>query len=357
MEQKFMRGLVKATMGPGELVYREDLPIPEINDDEVLIKVHCTAICGTDLHILDWDEWTQKRVKKPVTLGHETAGDIVAVGKNVKDRKVGDRVSCESHIPCGHCYFCENNMPHICKNVELFGITQDGAFAEYAKIRSDCTFLIPDDLSYEAACLFEPMGAGVHGAENANVKGKTVLVSGCGPIGLAAISACKHFGASMLIVCARTDSKLTVAKEMGADLVFNTKKVDLAQEIMELTDGIGVDVAIDVTGSEDAIHTALRCLRAGGDLVGVGLPTKPVTFDLGNEILYREIHLTGVSGRMIWKTWEDFAEIMNGPYFDTEKVLGEKYAMIDYKDAFARSRSGAPGKNLIYPDASLIPEK
>ncbi|MBR0352007.1 MAG: alcohol dehydrogenase catalytic domain-containing protein [Oscillospiraceae bacterium] len=353
MDQKSMRGLVKDTMGPGELVYRDDLPIPEIGDDDVLIKIHCTAICGTDLHIIDWDEWTQKRVKKPVVTGHETAGDIVAVGKNVKNRRVGDRVSCESHVPCGSCFFCKNGMPHICKNVELFGITQDGAFAEYAKIRSDCTFLIPDGLPYEAGCLFEPMGAGVHGAEVANVKGKSVLVSGCGPIGLAAISACKQFGASTLIVCARTDSKLEVAKEMGADIIFNTNKVDLVHKIMELTDGIGVDVAIDVSGSGDAIHTALQCLRAGGDFVGVGLPTKPVTFDLANEILYREIHFTGISGRLIWRTWDDFAEVMNGPYFDYRKVLGGKFAIEDYKEAFARSRSGAPGKNLIYPDSFL----
>lgn len=155
-----MRGLVKAVAAPSSLVYHDDLPIPQIKDDEVLIKVHCTAICGSDIHILDWDEWSKKRIKPPVTLGHETSGDIVAVGKNVTDRKVGDRVSCESHIPCGSCYFCTHGMPHICKDIQLFGCTQNGAFAEYAAIRSDCTFLLPDDVSYEAACMFEPMGAG-----------------------------------------------------------------------------------------------------------------------------------------------------------------------------------------------------
>ena len=137
-----MCGLVKEVNAPSGLVYHTDLPIPEINDDEVLIKVHCSAICGTDLHIMEWDEWSQKRIKAPVTVGHETAGEIVAVGKNVTERKVGDRVSCESHIPCGECYFCKNGMPHICKNVKLFGCTQNGAFAEYAKIRWDCTFLL-----------------------------------------------------------------------------------------------------------------------------------------------------------------------------------------------------------------------
>ena len=186
-----MCGLVKEVNAPSGLVYHTDLSIPEINDDEVLIKVHCSAICGTDLHIMEWDEWSQKRIKAPVTVGHETAGEIVAVGKNVTERKVGDRVSCESHIPCGECYFCKNGMPHICKNVKLFGCTQNGAFAEYAKIRWDCTFLLEDDVTDEAACMFEPMGAGIHGVEAAEVNGKTVLVSGCGPIGLTAISASK----------------------------------------------------------------------------------------------------------------------------------------------------------------------
>ena len=194
-----MCGLVKEVNAPSGLVYQTDLPIPEINDDEVLIKVHCSAICGTDLHIMEWDEWSQKRIKAPVTVGHETAGEIVAVGKNVTERKVGDRVSCESHIPCGECYFCKNGMPHICKNVKLFGCTQNGAFAEYAKIRWDCTFLLEDDVTDEAACMFEPMGAGIHGVEAAEVNGKTVLVSGCGPIGLTAISASKTFGAVKVI--------------------------------------------------------------------------------------------------------------------------------------------------------------
>ena len=209
-----MCGLVKEVNAPSGLVYHTDLPIPEINDDEVLIKVHCSAICGTDLHIMEWDEWSQKRIKAPVTVGHETAGEIVAVGKNVTERKVGDRVSCESHIPCGECYFCKNGMPHICKNVKLFGCTQNGAFAEYAKIRWDCTFLLEDDVTDEAACMFEPMGAGIHGVEAAEVNGKTVLVSGCGPIGLTALSASKTFGAVKVIACDLIDENLEGKREV-----------------------------------------------------------------------------------------------------------------------------------------------
>ena len=249
-----MCGLVKEVNAPSGLVYHTDLPIPEINDDEVLIKVHCSAICGTDLHIMEWDEWSQKRIKAPVTVGHETAGEIVAVGKNVTERKVGDRVSCESHIPCGECYFCKNGMPHICKNVKLFGCTQNGAFAEYAKIRWDCTFLLEDDVTDEAACMFEPMGAGIHGVEAAEVNGKTVLVSGCGPIGLTAISASKTFGAvkvNSVSIEAAQNWHLTA---FGDKATLAREKVDSNKFGFQLSVGDGVAAATD---NKDASKQAL----------------------------------------------------------------------------------------------------
>ena len=314
-----MCGLVKEVNAPSGLVYQTDLPIPEINDDEVLIKVHCSAICGTDLHIMEWDEWSQKRIKAPVTVGHETAG-------------------------------CKNGMPHICKNVKLFGCTQNGAFAEYAKIRWDCTFLLEDDVTDEAACMFEPMGAGIHGVEAAEVNGKTVLVSGCGPIGLTAISASKTFGAVKVIACDLIDEKLEVAKKMGADAVLNSAKCDLPAEVRTLTGGVGVDAAIDITGAEPALNSALKCLRAAGRLVCVGLPTKPITFhDMTDDLVYREVQLTGVSGRKIWETWEDFAKVMKGPYFKLDQVIGGRFPMKDFEAALAQIHSGVPGKMILYP--------
>lgn len=346
-----MRGLVKENAGPGGLVYHNDLPVPQIGDDEVLIKIYCTAVCGTDIHILEWDEWSAKRIKPPVILGHETAGVIVAVGKDVKERKVGDRVSCETHIPCGKCYFCKNGMPHICGDIQLFGCTQEGAFAEYTKIRWDCTFLLDEDVSYEAACMFEPMGAGVHGVESAHVEGKTVLVSGCGAIGLTAISASKTFGAKMVIACDLLDTRLEVAKEMGADVVFNSGSCDLVAEVKKLTGGLGVDAAIDVTGAGPAINTDLKCLRAAGRMVCVGLPTKPVTLqDMTDDLIYREIELTGVSGRLIWDTWKDFAAVMKGPYYKLDRMIGGKYVLEDFEKALEEIRKGTPGKMLLYPN-------
>lgn len=344
-----MRGLVKETAGPGKFQYHTDLPIPQIGDDEVLIKVHCTAICGTDLHIMDWDKWSQSRVVTPIIPGHETAGDIVAVGKNVRDRKVGDRVSCETHIPCGTCWFCRNGLSHICKNVKLFGVTENGAFAEYTKIRSDCTFLLDDDISYEAACMFEPMGAGVHGVEDAQVQGKIVLVSGCGPIGLTAVSACKTFGARQVIACDLVDERLATASEMGADVVINSGSCDLVAEVRRLTGGAGVDAAIDITGAAPAINNSLRCVRAAGKLVCVGLPTKNVEMDLTNDLIYREVQMTGVSGRKIWDTWTDFAKVMKGPYYKLNKVMGNRFRLEEFDQALEQIHSGVPGKMIVYP--------
>ena len=354
MTAEKMIGLVKERPEKGDFVLKRDLPVPEIGDDEVLIKVHCTAICGTDMHIMEWDRWSQLRVKTPFIPGHETSGVIVKKGKNVTGRQIGDRVSCETHIPCGKCWFCKNGMPHICSNVRLFGATENGAFAEFAKIRADSTFVLDDSISFEAACLFEPLGAGVHGVEAAGVNGKTVLVSGCGPIGLTAVSACKTFGAEMVIACDLDDGRLETALEMGADHIVNSGKKDLREEVLRLTDGIGVDSAIDITGAGGAIRAGLRCVRAAGTMVCVGLPTEDVALDLTNDLIYREIKLTGISGRKIWETWKDFSKVMNGPYFRAEKVMGQKFALTDYRKAFEAIRAGTPGKMILYPDPEDI---
>ena len=201
--------------------------------------------------------------------------------------------------------------------------------------------------------MFEPMGAGVHGVEAAQVEGKTVLVSGCGPIGMTAISACKTFGATKVFACDLLDSRLAIAKDMGADYVFNSAQVDLPAEILRLTDGLGADAAIDITGAQAAINADLKCLRAAGRMVCVGLPSGPVTLqDMTDDLIYREVTLTGVSGRLIWDTWQDFAKVMSGPYYKLDKIIGGRYTLEQYEDALAAIRQGVPGKMLLYPNAS-----
>ena len=345
-----MRGLVKEINGPSQLVFHDDLPVPEISDTEVLVKVYYGNICGTDLHIEEWDTWSQLRVKAPVITCHEIVGTIAEVGKDVTDRREGQRVAIEPMIPCGKCYLCTHGMSNICKDIRILGVTDNGGFAEYVKVPADYTFPLDDEITFEAAALMQPMGTGVYGAEMAEVKGKNVLISGCGSLGLAAVSACRVFGAKRIIAVDVKDSQVELALEMGADVAFNSMEHDVCGRIMELTDSVGVDAAIDISGVEAAILSDIKAVRPGGIFVGVGLPTKKIALDLTNDVFYREVRITGVSGRKVWRTWNNFAAILKSPFFKADRFIGGIYPLSDYQSAFAAARSGVPGKMLLHPE-------
>ena len=344
-----MRGICKTRPGVGA-EYREDLPIPQISDDQVLIKVHATAICGTDLHLYHWNEYAQKRMTDlPMVFGHETAGEIVEIGKNVTGYQLGDRISVETHVPCNHCWQCRNGNPHICENQHVFGVTDPGAFAEYAPVHKDCIVRLKDDISYEMGAMLEAMGAGVHGVEVARVRGKRVLVSGCGPIGLMTIGACKAHGASRIIVCDLIEEKLEIAKTMGADITVNSRDVDLPAFVRSQTDGVGADAVIDITGNPHAIRAGLKAVRKGGIFVSVGLPDGEVGINLTEDIIYREVIYTGVSGRLMFETWEDCMNILQSPGFSLEPVVGGIYPFRDFEKALDALKQGVPGKMILVP--------
>ena len=344
-----MRGICKMRPGAGA-EYREDLPIPQISDDQVLIKVHATAICGTDLHLYHWNEYAQKRMTDlPMVFGHETAGEIVEIGKNVTGYQLGDRISVETHVPCNHCWQCRNGNPHICENQHVFGVTDPGAFAEYAPVHKDCIVRLKDDISYEMGAMLEAMGAGVHGVEVARVRGKRVLVSGCGPIGLMTIGACKAHGASQVIACDLIEQKLEIAKAMGADITVNSRLVDLPAFVRSQTDGVGADAVIDITGNPHAIRAGLKAVRKGGIFVSVGLPDGEVGINLTEDIIYREVIYTGVSGRLMFETWEDCMNILQSPGFSLEPVVGGIYPFRDFEQALDALKQGVPGKMILVP--------
>lgn len=344
-----MRGICKMSAGPG-WEYRTDLPIPSIKDDEVLMKVHATAVCGTDMHIIAWNEWAANRMKDlPVVFGHETAGEVVQVGAAVKNLKVGDRISVETHIPCGHCFQCRTGNPHICENMQVFGVSVPGAFAEYAPVPAGCAVPLAEGISYEMGSMLEAMGAGVHGVERADVKGKTVLISGCGPIGLMAIGACRVHGAAKIVACDLFDEKLALAKTMGADITVNSGKEDVIKAVLAATEGHGADAAVDISGSGRAIVSGLKSLRKGGILVSVGLPNGEIPIDLTEDIIYREITYTGISGRRMFETWDDCMDILRAPGFSLEPVIGGTYPLEDFQKAIDAIQSGAPGKMILVP--------
>lgn len=344
-----MRGICKMRPGAGA-EYRTDIPIPAIRPDEVLLKVHATAVCGTDVHLYNWNEYARTRMKKlPIVFGHETAGEIVEVGADATQWRVGDRISVETHIPCGECRQCRMGNAHICENMKIFGVTEPGAFAEYAPVRADCAVRLDDVLSYEQGAMLEAMGAGVHGVEKAQVRGKSVLVSGCGPIGLMVIGACRAHGAKKIIACDLFEEKLARARQMGADItVLSRDAQTLLDTVRAETDG-GADAAIDITGNGKAINTGLQALRKAGIFVSVGLPDGEIPINLTEDIIYREIVYTGVSGRRMFETWDDCMNILKTPGFSLAPVIGGVYPMEEFEQALAAIRGGAPGKMILIP--------
>lgn len=342
-----MYGLVKAAPVPGAQI-QENLPIPSIGARDILVKVRAAAICGTDSHIMAWTPYAQQRVPTPMVFGHEFSGDVVMVGADVTEVQVGDKVAGETHIPCNNCRMCKSDKRHICENMKIIGVHVPGAFAEYISFPVDCAFKLAPDFSYETGALLEPMGVAVHGVDCGDVCGKSVVINGCGPIGLMAVGAAKAWGAKQVIALDIIDEKLRVATEMGADIVINSRTTDAAAEVMRLTDG-GADVALDYTGAVPAIKSLFHMITNGGRIVLVGLPNDPIELDLTSEIIYKEAVVVGSTGRLMYKTWEQCIELINSGKFNIAPVIAGKYALRDFEQAFDAITAGKPGKMLLFP--------
>lgn len=342
-----MYGLVKTAPIPGAEI-QENLPIPEVGPRDILVKVRASAICGTDSHIMAWTEYAQKRVPTPMVFGHEFSGDVVQIGSEVKEVSVGDRVAGETHIPCNHCKMCKSNKRHICENMKIIGVHVPGAFAQYISFPVDCAFKLEKDFDYINGALLEPMGVAVHGVDCAEVSGKTVVINGCGPIGLMAVGAAKAFGAKTVIALDVIDEKLKIAEQMGADVTLNSSKVDAPEKIVSLTAG-GADIAIDYTGVIPAIQSMFRMIIKGGRIVLVGLPNGKISLDLSEDVIYKEATIIGSTGRLMYKTWDQCIALIKSGKFRMEPVIAGKYALRDFQKAFDAIKAGVPGKMLLIP--------
>ena len=346
---KTMRGILKE-LPNDSAVYHENLPIPVIGDRDVLVRVHAAAICGTDLHIMHWSQYAEDRLTLPMVFGHEFAGEIVEVGAKVTGYQVGDRIAGETHIPCNTCHQCKTGHRHICENMKIIGVQAPGAFCDYISVPVDCLYKLSDDISYEMGAMLEPMGVAVHGVTDGEVENQFVVILGCGPIGLMAVGAAKAMGARQVVAVDIVAEKLTLAKQMGADYIVNSKDENLAQLVKSYTDGIGADVVIDYTGSGPAISGGFAALRKGGRFVMVGLPGKKVELDLSECIIYKEATVKGATGRLMYETWETCAELLSKKRIDLRPVIGGIYPMRDFEKAFDALYSGAPGKMLLIPE-------
>ena len=343
-----MCGVVKDRPEAGA-VWHEDLSVPKVGPRDVLVRVRAAAICGTDQHIFSWTPYAQSRLKLPMVFGHEFAGDIVETGSQVTEFHPGQRVAGETHIPCNECYMCRSNRRHNCMNMKIIGVHAAGCFAEYISFPADCVYVLHDELSYEHGCMLEPMGVAVHGVSRAEVTGQTVLIYGAGPIGLMAVGAAKVRKAKKIFCADLFDSKLKVAKAVGADVIVNTKDEELQDIIYQETEGMGVDLVIDYTGNNQALKSGFACLRKNGTFVVVGLPSKDITLDWTNDIIYKEASVYGVTGRLMYETWDECIEILNSPEYKLDKMIGGIYPLKNYEKAFKDIEMGIPGKLILIP--------
>jgi threonine 3-dehydrogenase len=292
---------------PKEGLEIKEAPVPEIKDDEVLIKVRATSICGTDVHIYKWDQWAQQRIGKnvPYIFGHEVAGEIVGMGRSVKGLAEGDHVSAETHISCGYCFQCKTGSEHICQNVKILGVDTNGAFAQYLALPYRNAWVNDKKIPHWVATAQEPLGNAVHTVFDGEIAGKTVTIFGMGPIGVCAVGLCRLAGASKVIAVDHHESRLKFAKEFGADVMIDNgaEGVDVRKEIMDATDGFGADVFLEMAGSPAALNDGLTTLKAGGRASILGVFAKPVELDVNNSVVFKGARISGINGRKMFDTW------------------------------------------------------
>jgi threonine 3-dehydrogenase len=328
----------------------QEVPVPPIGALDVLVRVSATSICGTDLHIYGWDRWSQGRIKPPVTLGHEFCGIVERVGEDVSAVKPGDFVSAEMHVNCGHCHQCRLGEAHICQNLRIIGIDLDGAFAEFVKIPATNIWKLDDAIPEHYAAILDPLGNAVHTVLAGAIAGQTVLVTGCGPIGLMSIAVAKACGSSTVFATETNEHRRLMAEEMGADHVINPLSENPVKKILDATGGTGVDVLLEMSGQPAAIQQGFKALRAGGRASLLGIPTENVPLDLVQDVIFKGATVQGIYGRRMYGTWVQMTALLKAGRVNLEPLFGERMVLDDFEAAFVKLNSGLAGKILMYPN-------
>ncbi|ELZ5940636.1 L-threonine 3-dehydrogenase [Providencia vermicola] len=338
-----MKALSKLKAEPG--IWMTDVPKPELGHNDVMIKIRKTAICGTDVHIYNWDEWSQKTIPVPMVVGHEYVGEIVEIGQEVKGFKIGDRVSGEGHITCGHCRNCRGGRTHLCRNTIGVGVNRPGCFAEYLVLPAFNAFKIPDNIPDEIAAIFDPFGNAVHTALSFDLVGEDVLVSGAGPIGIMAAAVCRHVGARHVVITDINDYRLDLAKKMGVTRAVNVGRENLQDVMKELGMQEGFDVALEVSGSPAAFHTMLDTMNHGGRIALLGIPSSEMAIDWG-KVIFKGLFIKGIYGREMFETWYKMATLVQSG-LDLTPMITHQFAIDDFQQGFDIMRSGQSGKVIL----------
>jgi threonine 3-dehydrogenase len=338
-----MRALVKAKREPG--IWMQELPVPQVGHNDALIRVRKAAICGTDIHIYNWDEWAQRTIPVPMAIGHEFTGEVVEVGSEVRGLKPGDRVSGEGHITCGFCRNCRAGRRHLCRNTQGVGVNRPGCFAEYVVIPAGNAFVLPDSISDDVAAFLDPLGNATHAALSFDLVGEDVLITGAGPIGIMATAIARHVGARHVVITDVNDYRLELAARMGATRTVNAGREKLDDVMKSLGMQEGFDVGLEMSGNPAAFRDMLRVMVHGGRVAILGIPPAEAAIDW-NQVIFKGLLLKGIYGREMFETWYKMATMLQSG-LDVTPVITHHYGSADYLAAFEAMKSGRSGKVVL----------
>ena len=338
-----MKALVKSRREPG--LWLEEVPIPAIGPNDVLIRIHKTAICGTDMHIWNWDAWSQKTIPVPMAVGHEYVGRIEQIGAEVEGYQVGERVSGEGHIVCGHCRNCKAGKRHLCPNTKGVGVNRPGAFAQYLSLPATNLFKVPDGISDDLAAIFDPYGNATHTALSFNVVGEDVLITGAGPIGIMAVAIAKYAGARNVVITDVNPYRLELARRMGATRTVDVSREDLKTVMIELGMTEGFDVGMEMSGNGAAFKGMIDAMVTGGRISMLGIFTGEVAIDWA-QVIFKGLFLKGVYGREMFETWYKMAAMIQGG-LDISPVLTHHFPVAEFRQGFEVMGTGQAGKVLL----------
>ena len=338
-----MKALVKKYAKPG--IWMDDVPVPEYGPNDVLIKIHKTSICGTDIHIYNWDDWAQKTIPVPMVTGHEYVGEVAAIGANVQDVKIGEIVSGEGHIVCGHCRNCLAGRFHLCPNTKGVGVNRSGCFAEYLSIPVSNLWHCDPNIPEEVFSIFDPFGNATHTALSYEVNGEDVLITGAGPIGIMTALIVKHAGARNVVITDINDDRLKLAKEMGVPTVVNVTKEKLSVVFKKLGMTEGFDVGLEMSGSPKALNDMIDVMFHGGNIALLGILPSSAAVNW-EKIVFNGLTIRGIYGRKMFETWYKMTAMLQSG-LDISKIITHRFSYKDYKEAFELMKTGKSGKIIL----------
>jgi threonine 3-dehydrogenase len=339
-----MKALVKAKAEEG--IWLQDVPMPTVGPNDVLIKIKKTAICGTDIHIYNWDEWAKANIKVPLVAGHEFIGEVVEIGKEVTSYfKIGDRVSGEGHIACGHCRNCRAGRAHLCRANVSVGVTRHGAFAEYLSLPAVNAYPIPDSITDNQAAILDPFGNATHTALSFDMVGEDVLITGAGPVGVMAVAIAKHVGARFVVITDVNEYRLKLAEKMGATLAINPKKTSLKEVMKQLDMKEGFDVGLEMSGYPAAFEDMVKHMNHAGKIALLGFLPHSTSIDW-SQLIMKGLTLKGIYGREMYETWYKMITMLQSG-LNLSPVITHEYKCDDFQAAFDTMRSGQSGKVLM----------